>query len=182
MPIHAVPKPHSTDLRLVTNHSAGNYSLNSMIKREDICGFPLDNMTQLGEMLLKKKEEFPDEELLIFKSDISDAYRHLPMHPLWQIKQINTIQRQRHVDRRNCFGGKGSGSLFVAFNSLVTWIGKNVCRVTDLGAYSDDSFGVELAKNVTFYEPYSRFMPGQAIDFVGSSRHSSQREEATLRS
>ena len=32
MPIHAVPKPHSTDLRLVTNHSAGNYSLNSMIK------------------------------------------------------------------------------------------------------------------------------------------------------
>ena len=32
MPIHAVPKPHSSDLRLVTNHSAGNYSLNSMIK------------------------------------------------------------------------------------------------------------------------------------------------------
>jgi hypothetical protein len=55
MPIHAVPKPHSTDLRLVTNHSAGNYSLNSMIKREDIAGFPLDNMTHLGEMLLKKR-------------------------------------------------------------------------------------------------------------------------------
>ena len=94
MPIHAVPKPHSTDLRLVTNHSAGNYSLNSMIKREDICGYPLDNMTQLGEMLLKKKEEFPDEELILFKSDISDAYRHLPMHPLWQVKQINTIEKQ----------------------------------------------------------------------------------------
>jgi hypothetical protein len=39
MPIHAVPKPHSTDLRLVTNHSAGDYSLNSMIRREDISGF-----------------------------------------------------------------------------------------------------------------------------------------------
>ena len=38
MPIHAVPKPHSTDLQLVTNHSAGDYSLNSMIKREDIVG------------------------------------------------------------------------------------------------------------------------------------------------
>ena len=136
MPIHAVPKPHSTDLRLVTNHSAGNYSLNSMIKCEDICGFPLDNMMQLGEMLLKKGEEFLDEELVIFKSDISDAYQHLPMHLLWQIKQINTIERQRHVDRRNCFGGKVSGSLVVAFNSLVTWVGKNVCRVTDLGTYS----------------------------------------------
>jgi hypothetical protein len=50
MPIHAVPKPHSTDLCLVMNHSAWEYSLNSMIKRQDICGFPLDNMTHLGEM------------------------------------------------------------------------------------------------------------------------------------
>ena len=38
-------------------------------------------------MLLRKKEESPDEELVVFKSDISDAYRNLPMHTLWQIKQ-----------------------------------------------------------------------------------------------
>ena len=74
MPIHAVPKPHSSDLRLVTNHSTGAFSLNSMIKREDICGYPLDNMTHLGEMLLKKREEFPDEKLVLYKSDILDAY------------------------------------------------------------------------------------------------------------
>ena len=159
MPIHAVPKPHSTDLRLVTNHSAGLFSLNSMIKREDISGYPLDNMTHLGEMLLRKRAEFPDEKLTLFKSDISDAYRHLPMHPLWQVKQINTIQGLRHVDRRNCFGGKSSGSLFIAFNSLVTWIGKNVCQIPDLATYSDDSFGIELARNVTYYKPYCRFMP-----------------------
>src|ERR1700678_575329 len=94
MPIHAVPKPHSSDLCLVTNQ----FSLNSMIRREDIAGFPLDNMTHLGEMLLKKKAEFPDKELTLFKSDISDAYRNLPMHPLWQIKEVNTIQQHRHVD------------------------------------------------------------------------------------
>ena len=75
MPIHAVPKPHSSDLRLVTNNSAGTYSLNSMIKREDICSYPLDNMMHLGEMLLKKREEFPDEKLVLYKSDISDAYQ-----------------------------------------------------------------------------------------------------------
>ena len=166
MPIHAIPKPHSTDLHLVTNHSARNFSLNSMIKREDICGYPLDNMTQLGEMLLKKKKEFPDEELIPFKSDISDAYRHLPMHPLWQVKQINTIQKQRHIDRCNCFGVKGSGSLFVAFNLLVTWVGKNVCRMTDLKTYSNDSFGVELMRNVTFYKPYYRFMPTNQVKLL----------------
>ena len=134
-----------------------------MIKREDICGYPLDNMTHLGEMLLRNKEMFPDEELILFKSDISDAYRNLPMHPLWQIKQINTIQGQRHVDRHNCFSGKGSGSLFIAFNSLVSWIGKNEYKIRNLGTYSDDSFGVELARNVTFYEPYNRLMPANQV-------------------
>ena len=166
MPIHAVPKPHSTDLRLVTNHSAGEFSLNSMIKREDISGFPLDNMTHLGEMLLKKKAEFPDEELTLFKSDISDAYRNLPMHPLWQIKQINTIQQQRHVDHRNCFGGKGSGALFISFNSLVTWVAKNEYEILDLGTYSDDSFGVDLEKTLTYHEPYRRLMPSNQIKLL----------------
>jgi hypothetical protein len=166
MPIHAVPKPHSADLRLVTNHSAGNYSLNSMIKKEDIAGYPLDNMTHLGEMLLKKKKEFPDEVLTLFKSDISDAYRHLPMHPLWQIKQVNTIEGKRYIDHRNCFGGKGSGSLFIAVNSLVTWVGKNEYRIPDLGVYSDDSFGVELARNLTFHEPYGRFMPTSQVTLL----------------
>jgi hypothetical protein len=159
MPIHVVPKPHSTDFRLVTNHSAGEFSLNSMIKREDIAGYPLDNMTQLGEMLLKNKADFPDEEFVLFKSDISEAYRNLPMHPLWQIKQINTIKGQRYVEHRNCFGGKGSGSLFIGFNALVTWIGKFEYEIANLLSYSDDSFGVERAQNLTYYEPYNRSLP-----------------------
>ena len=166
MPIHAVPKPHSTDLRLVTNHSAGIYALNSMIKREDIAGYPLDNMMHLGEMLLRKKAQFPDEELILFKSDISDAYRNLPMHPLWQIKQINTIQGHHHVDRRNCFGGKGSGSLFISVNALVTWIGKHEYNIHDLATYSDDSFGIEFAKNLSFYEPYQRLMPTSQVTLL----------------
>lgn len=107
-----------------------------------------------------------DEELVLFKSDILDAYRNLPMHPLWKIKQVNTIQGQRHVDCRDCFRGKGSGSLFIVFNSLVTWIGKNLCRISDLGTYSDDSFGVELARNVTFYKLYSCFMPTNQVTLL----------------
>jgi hypothetical protein len=52
MPIHAVFKPHSTDLRLVTDHSAGPFSLNNMIDHSQVTGFPLDNVLYLGEMLL----------------------------------------------------------------------------------------------------------------------------------
>jgi hypothetical protein len=34
MPAHAVPKPNSTNLHMVTDHSAGPFSLNSMIDHE----------------------------------------------------------------------------------------------------------------------------------------------------
>ena len=123
-------------------------------------------MTHLGEMLLRKKGTFPNENLVLFKSDISEAYRLLPVHPLWQIKQVNTIQGQRHVDRRNCFGGKASGSLFIAFNAWVTWIAKNERGISDLASYSDDSFGVELMSNFTFYEPYQCWLPASQTSLL----------------
>ena len=52
MPIHAVPKPHSDDLRLVTDHSVGPFFLNSMNDHSQVTGFLLDNVLHLEEMLL----------------------------------------------------------------------------------------------------------------------------------
>ncbi|TFK62215.1 hypothetical protein BDN72DRAFT_777343, partial [Pluteus cervinus] len=48
MPIHAVPKPGSSDFQMVTNQSAGDFSLNSMVNRGDVFGAPLDGMRRLG--------------------------------------------------------------------------------------------------------------------------------------
>ena len=67
-----------------------------VIRHEDIAGYPLDNMTHLGEMLLRKKAIYPNKDLALFKSDVAEAYRLLPMHPLWQIKQV---KGQQHVNR-----------------------------------------------------------------------------------
>ena len=94
MPIHAVPKPNSDDLHLVTDHSAGPFSLNSMIDHSQVTGFPLDNMQHLGEMLLDTRKTIGNVPMTLWKSDIADAYRLLPMSPFWQIKQINTINGQ----------------------------------------------------------------------------------------
>ena len=44
MPIYAVPKPHSEDLCMVTDHSTGSFSLNNMIDHSQVTGFPLDNV------------------------------------------------------------------------------------------------------------------------------------------
>jgi hypothetical protein len=52
MPIHTVPKPHSINLHLVTDHSAGPFSLNNMINHSQVTGFFLDNVLHLSEMLL----------------------------------------------------------------------------------------------------------------------------------
>lgn len=103
-PIHGVLKPHSTKLWLVTNWSAGLFFPNSMISCEDVSGYPLDNMTHLGEMLLDIRKHHGNIHLVLFKSDIAEAYRLLPVHSYWQIKQVNTIHGQWMVDHNNCFG------------------------------------------------------------------------------
>ena len=165
-PIHGVLKPHTTKLRLVTNQSAGPFAPNSMIPRDCITGYPLDNMTHLGEMLLHLRNEEGNFPLVLFKSDIAEAYRLLPVHPYWQIKQINTIDGERFVDRNNCFGGRGSGAIFIAFNSLVTWIAKNVKFIPYLGAYSDDSFGIDQSGNLIPYKKYNKLMPEQQVKLL----------------
>ncbi|KAF5325358.1 hypothetical protein D9619_009632 [Psilocybe cf. subviscida] len=160
MPIHAVPKSDVPgDFRLVSDQSAGEFSINSMVDDKKIHGFPLDNMTHVAEMLLHARSKEPDEELVMFKCDIADAYRLLPMHPCWQIKQIVPVGDVYHADRRNMFGGKASGSLFIAFNSLIAWIIKFVLLLAIIRAYVDDSFGMEKKGRIAWYQPYKKFMP-----------------------
>ena len=167
MPIFAVPKVrNSPDLRMVTDQSAGKFSLNSMIPREDIIGYPLDNLQHLGEFLLSMHEKEPDSPRILFKSDVAEAYRLLSVHPYWQIKQINRIGESLHVDRNNAFGGRASGCNWIAFMSLVSWIAKRKRNIELLGTYSDDSFRPDLANNLVFYPPYRKFMPSNQVKLL----------------
>ena len=74
-PIHAVPKPRSIKLRLVNDHSAGPFSLNSMIACEVIVGAKMDSIADLTTALLQYRRAHPNTALVIFKSDVSAAYR-----------------------------------------------------------------------------------------------------------
>ena len=105
--VHAIPKPHSDKLQMVIDQSAGFFSPNSMIKWEDIRGFPLDKIMHLGEGLICWHHVKPGQSLVVYKSDVADAYHLLSMHPLWQVKQIVTIDGKQDVDWNNCFGGQG---------------------------------------------------------------------------
>ena len=160
MPAHAVPKPNSTNLRMVTDHSAGPFSLNSMIDHEQVTGFPLDNMTHMGEMLLTHYHSTDiTHELLVWKSDIAEAHRLMPVHPLWQLKQVNTVDGWRYVDRNITFGSSSSSAIFISFNSLVAWIAKNICGISRLATYVDDSSGFDRKDDLLLYEPYHLSFP-----------------------
>jgi len=74
MPIYAVPKPNSTDFRLITDQSFSKYSLNSMIDHNCVTGYPLDNLTHLGERLMDAERKNPGMPLEMWKADISEAY------------------------------------------------------------------------------------------------------------
>jgi len=166
MPIHAVPKPGSNKHRLVTDHSAGKYALNSMISREDIAGVTLDNVQDLGNGLRVFRRNRPHAQLHLWKADVSEAYRHMPMHPLWQIKQVVSFQNNRYIDRRNVFGGRGSQRIFHAFMSLVIWIAIFKLSIYFLYIYVDDSFSFEDKRELEWYTPYKKQLPSKLVKLL----------------
>jgi hypothetical protein len=163
MPIHAVPKPNSDDFRLVNDHSFGDFSLNSMIPKSDHATYPLDNLHLLGEVLLTLHDfgpdPDPDRELVMWKSDIAEAYRLIPMHPFWQVKQIVRVGSKLYADHNAVFGNRESGDLFVSFAALVTWIAREIRAILFPLGYVDDNFGPNLKDDVELYEPYAEFLP-----------------------
>ena len=160
MPYYVVPKPHSTGWRLVNDLSAGAYSLNSMVDHQFVTGYPLDNLSHFGELLLRKRREKPGVVFVAWKSDVSEAYRLCPMHELWQLKQVVRIGGELVVDRVDMFGGCGSGPIFISVNSLVAWVAVEQREIDDL-EYVDDSFGVDEEGNMVLYVPYGVEYPAQ---------------------
>ncbi|KAG2754245.1 DNA/RNA polymerase [Suillus brevipes Sb2] len=163
MPIHAVPKPNSDKHRLVTDHSAGKFALNSMILHEDIAGVTFDNVQDLGNGLRVHRRSNPDTPLVIWKADVSEAYRQMPMRPLWQIKQVVSFQGRRYIDRRNVFGGRASQRIFHAFMSLVTWIAIFNLLLFFLYIYVDDSFSFQEASAMELHSPYKKMLPQNLV-------------------
>jgi hypothetical protein len=88
------------------------------------------------------------------------------MHPLWQIKQIITVDSQRYVDRNLAFGSSGSPGIFISFNSLVAWIAKYIKLIKFIFGYVDDSSGSNKKGETTWYAPYGKDLPTDQCRFL----------------
>jgi hypothetical protein len=167
MPNYAVPKPHSEKLRLINDHSASKHSLNSMIDHDQVVRYPMDSLARFGEKLVMLRKTRPElsrsDSLVIWKSDISEAYRICPLHPFWQLKQGVRVGVDVHVDRCIVFGSSASPAIFIAFNSLVSWIAEKCRGVSFITTYLDDSSGCTTKDDLAFYAPYQKLMPSPQV-------------------
>ncbi|KAF5371082.1 hypothetical protein D9757_010799 [Collybiopsis confluens] len=181
-PVFAVPKPHSDALRLVAHQSAGNFCQNSMVDKNQTKGARMDSLLVFIPMILAFSRAHPGKKLVLWKSDIANAFRLVPMHPLWQIKQVVTTgmptkeefssgswdesSKRRYVDWRACFGNSGSPRAWVSVMGLVVWIAIFVLHIIFLGCYVDDAFGVAEEGDTEVYEPYATSMPTDQARFL----------------
>jgi hypothetical protein len=160
-PVGIILKPHSDKLQIVVDQSAKPFSQNSMIPKEDRC-MCMDTMHHLGTALHRIHAQHPDCCLVIFKSNISHAYRLIPVHPLWQICQVVSIYHdtgiEQHVNRCNHFGNGARGQCFACFAGLITWIAIFVILLDDLFTYVDNNFSWKFEDNLTWYEPYNKLL------------------------
>ncbi|CAA7267958.1 unnamed protein product [Cyclocybe aegerita] len=91
IPFNVATKPHSDKLCLCFNYSAQPFLCNEMIPKELVL-VSLDNLQDLGHALQEVHIAGGSSTcLMVWKSDIKCAYQNIPMHPLWQIKQLAAL-------------------------------------------------------------------------------------------
>ena len=165
-PIFTVPKKGSDKLRLVNDHSAGANSLNSLIPTEG--GFViLDNLSDLGANIRAKMRTQPGSKPThLWKSDTSQAYRRIPVHPCWQACQATLIDNNYHIDHCAIFGNQASGRLWCLFYGLLCWIGIHEASIEGLLHYMDDAFNVSFDNHLETYKPYNQQMPHDQVRFL----------------
>ena len=81
------------------------------------------------------------------------------MAPLWQLKQAVAFEGQRHIDRCNCFGCRGSYYVYLAFISFVCWIALYFKGIPHLKCYIDNNCSFACLGDIKFYRKYNRYFP-----------------------
>lgn len=162
-PLGLVPKANSDKFRLITDHSAGADSLNSMINKEDV-SVHYDNLRDLARSLLAYRAEHGDEVLFLWKSDIAEAFRLLPVHPYWQAKQVVEVDGMLYVDHNLVFGSRASPMIWCAFASLVGWIAFHHLGIDPIQHYMDDFWSFGKSPRRSLYG--DRLLPDSQVRFL----------------
>ncbi|KAH9809338.1 hypothetical protein DFH28DRAFT_905376 [Melampsora americana] len=170
-PLCLATNKHSGKTRMCTNMSFGSPSPNDLIDKAQI-KIKLDSIASFIPSLVRlRKEPTPhdstvdrfvwtprkprsDRKVVIWKSDVDSAFRILPVHLQWQLRQIIKVDNLFHIDRCVNFGCAGSPKIWCSFFSLVLWIARYELGITDLNSYMDDSWGASLAAHTVSFKDH----------------------------
>ena len=89
-------KPH-----VITDHAGSG--LNDGISRNNT-KVSYDDMHLFGQTMQNECRSHPRQKLLTFKSDVSSAFLNPPAHPIWQLRQVVTVNTQLFIICQLVFG------------------------------------------------------------------------------
>jgi hypothetical protein len=167
VPVHAVPKPVDK-LHLVVDHSAGTYSINSMIDRESISGVKLDGIKTLGDSIRVFCATHPWKSpnlssfgnRMLLPHTVKCLCTHFGKSSKLSALTINSVLTC------NNFGGRASQKIWWSFISLVLWIAMFKRNLRALKCYVDDNFSFAVAGNLEFYAKYEAFLPSEQVSLL----------------
>ncbi|KAM5540367.1 hypothetical protein V8D89_005825 [Ganoderma adspersum] len=146
--------------RVVTDHSASG--LNDGIPRSE-AKVRYDDMHDFGQILFDAHRRYPDWDLTLYKSDVSTAFLNLPAHPVWQLRQVVTVDDDFHIVRRLVFGSRASPRIWCSVSALLCWIAIHKYNIRGLVVYMDDFFGWDFSDPAHLLFFHGRLRPSRQV-------------------
>ncbi|SGY57170.1 BQ5605_C006g04232 [Microbotryum silenes-dioicae] len=146
-------------IRVVADHTSSG--LNDGIQRTD-CPTIYDTIIDFIRLLRWHRFALGllTDTSVLWKLDVSSAFKILIMSKRWQARQGIAIKRKLsdgtlrtwyHIEWRGVFGCRAMPFLWTRFMSLLMWAAHNVYGIEHPLAYMDDAFGIDLAGSMVAY-------------------------------
>lgn len=168
VPLCLIPKKDSVKMRVCSDMSYGSLSPNSLVDKSKI-KISMDSLISFAHFLIDKKKKL--KNLILWKSDIDNTYRTLPMCFQWQARKAVRIRKRFRIDRCCDFRSSGSPKLWCSFWSLVLWIAEFVLGIKGMNNLMDDTWGVCFASELISFKgrkiPIDQAKLLNLFDFVG---------------
>ncbi|KAK4701324.1 hypothetical protein P7C70_g4906, partial [Phenoliferia sp. Uapishka_3] len=159
------------DPRVVNDHTASG--LNDGIDRKDAPA-KFDTLPDLIRLLRSKDLETLSDGAVLWKTDVSGAFKQMSMHYAWQYKQAIVVSylqpdgsrvEKYHIEWRGAFGTRATPFLWTSIMGAVLWIIQSRGDVDNPMAYMDDALGLDdsgILVERTFYGETKWIPPQQA--------------------
>jgi hypothetical protein len=147
--------------RVITDHARSH--VNDGIPAEE-GKVKYDDMRSFGGALHHARLRYPGCRLILYKDDVATAFLNLPVHPIWQLRQVVGLDGVFHIVWRLIFGNRASPRVWCSVSGLICWLGIRKLSITDLHVYMDDFYGWDFADNLVWF--HGRLRPRRQVQLL----------------